>query len=144
MSASQVHAALKHSEVRGWLSSSEKSRRVVNTDGFFEFLIHGLRYSHPPELGPAAAEFATGLDCPVLGGGRSPEFVWAHPEGTVKGTTLTPIIPVVPDVANENPYVYAFLSCMECLRAGRVREREFAIEWLRSKALNPLEVVTNG
>ena len=57
---------------------------------------------------------------------RLPQPVWPHPNGPVRGMSLAPLYPSVPEAAMRDEKLYAMLSLFDALRAGQAREREAA------------------
>src|SRR5438132_8978307 len=64
-----------------------------------EFIVHGLKYVFPGEIGKFTKGIATGIAAPVFEGklvlGKDPIFVWPYEYGNVKGLALKPLIPSV-------------------------------------------------
>jgi hypothetical protein len=106
----------------------------TNRTNLLEFLLHGVRYAFPPELGGATRGIPTGYAAPVL----RDHFaaidtlppVWPHPTGTVRGRAFEPLYPSVPVAAAVDPALYAALALVDAIRGGSARDRELATRLL--------------
>jgi hypothetical protein len=52
--------------------------------------------------------------------------VWPHPDGQVRGPSLSPLYRQVPEAALGDPALYELLALLDALRVGRSRERALA------------------
>lgn len=59
--------------------------------------------------------------------------VWAHPKGSAKGPTLSPIYRTAPQAALLDPTLHRLLALQDALRAGRARERTLAADLLKKE-----------
>lgn len=118
------------------LVDSEKKRPVAAA--LLEFLVHGLRYCYPPERGAQARGIPTGHAAPFVktafAQGSEPPPVWPHPEGSVRGTSFSPLYRSAPDAALKDESLYRLLVLADLLRGGNARERKWAANALK-KAL---------
>jgi len=96
-----------------------------------EFLVHGLRYSFPPERGGLTRGVPTAHGAPVLRkhfslarGAQLP--VWPDAQGKVRGEALAPIYDSAVRAAAGDDSMYAALALIDAIRAGNARERELA------------------
>ena len=64
--------------------------------------------------------------------------MWAHPQGSARGPSVSPIYRTAPAAALRDPDLHRLLALLDALRMGRVRERELAGKLL-SDALKPLD-----
>jgi hypothetical protein len=147
MSASEINAGVKRSLRAGLLigghqqSAYEKNfmnsmamegsqSHWPNRKAIYEFLVHGVKYAFPPDLGeitrgvptasaaaPIKKNFLTVDDLPP---------VWPHPEGKVRGYSFSPIYRSVPQAAMVDEKLYELLVILDTLRNGRTRERDIA------------------
>ena len=102
-----------------------------------EFLVHGARYAFPPVMGEPTigvptAHGAAPLNSHFPGGGDLPP-VWPHPQGKVRGNTLLPLYPKVPEAAVADSELYELLALFDALRIGRARERKMAAALLEER-----------
>lgn len=107
----------------------DKKKGWVNVLALEEFLVHGIRYVFPVEVGRVIRGIPTYISAsPIkeqLAGGTD-SFVWPSPTGTVRGQKITPLYSSVPRAAEKNEDLYRLLVIVDTLRLGRVREREIA------------------
>jgi len=102
-----------------------------------EFLSHGLRYTFSAEPGPIALGVPTAHSAPPLVDEFPSDepYVWASPQGSVRGMTIEPLLKHAAKVAAENRELYAALSLADAIRVGQSRERTRAAELLRDRLL---------
>lgn len=105
-----------------------------------EFLVHGLKYSFPPERGPLARGVPTAHGAPVLrkhfslaNDAQLP--VWPSVEGKVRGEALSPIYKSAVEAATIDPAMYDALALVDAIRAGNARERELAARLLEEMVM---------
>lgn len=134
MSASEVNHGLKRLEACHLYAPRE--RRVVRA-GLREFLVSGLRYVFPAQLGLFGQGMPTSIGgSPVLTKkfmlGEEDFVVWpaesrvAH----VRGRVLAPLYRNVPLAAAEDAELHEYLALVDAIRVGRARERALAKEEL--------------
>jgi hypothetical protein len=130
VSLSQVNAACRRLEQAGLLSPG--NRHVVRS-GLLEFLVHGLRYIFPVQMGPVTRGMPTGY----AGEPLKSEFllseeelvpVWPDAQGPVRGLSFKPIYRTAPMAARKDGRLYEYLVLIDAIRGGRARERARAIE----------------
>lgn len=131
MAVSAVHASLKRA-VAARLVSLQERRPVVLKAPLREFLIHGAKYAFAPVWGPLARGVPTGyaaapLNTRIAPSGDPPP-VWPYARGTVRGLSLAPLYPAVPEAALRDEKLHALLSLFDALRAGQARERDAAVQ----------------
>ena len=129
VSASEVTESLERSAVAG-LIAADKVR--VMRDNLLEFLVHGLRYVFPVQLGPvmhgvATAHSAAPLNSLIAG---QETYVWHFMDGPDRGPSILPLIPTVPMAALADPKLYQMLALVETLRVGHLREKNLAAQHL--------------
>jgi len=140
MSPSEVHQAVKRSTKCGLMNVDASVRgshlKTVNRQALLEFLVHGLKYVFPAELGPETRGVPTCLHAPglrsLLSGQGNPTPVWPWPQGTVRGYELKPLYRSVPAAALADPNLHKLLALADAIRAGRARERAIAADRLTS------------
>lgn len=136
MSASEVFAATKrardcHLLVERLEPVTGAARYRPITANLYEFLISGVRYVLPAEPGKAARGFPTAQDAPPLASQivRAPgdmPLVWPHPDGNTRGLSIKPIFRSVPESAQRDPRLFAWLALTDALRIGDARLRTLA------------------
>ncbi len=135
VSLSQVNAACRRLEQAGLLSPGRD--RIVRSS-LLEFLVHGLQYSFPVQMGGVTRGTPTGYAGEPLKG----EFlaseeelvpVWPDARGSVRGLSFKPIYRSAPAAARKDQRLYEYLVLIDAIRGGRARERARAIEILTQR-----------
>lgn len=133
LAASAVHAALKRAAAAGLLMFQER-RPVVLKAQLREFLLHGAKYAFPPVWGTLTrgvpTSYATAPLDGVIAPSADPVPVWPYAGGTVRGISLAPLYPSVPEAAMRDARLYALLALFDALRSGQARERNAAAKLL--------------
>lgn len=108
--------------------------REVDHRSLLEFLVHGVRYAFYAVLGPEGRGVPTAHSAPPLAAEIVAEtaYVWPSANGSIRGTTITPLYPGAPQTARTAPEVYRALALIDALRVGRVRERKLAAQHLET------------
>jgi hypothetical protein len=138
LSPADVSKSLNRCRDSGLLYWSDLEKRV-NRSAFLDFLAYGMRHVFPPKRGalvrgvPTAAATEP-LKSHFLDDGEPPP-VWPYPEGSVRGSSFSPLYKGAPKAALLDSRVYELLALCDAIRGGRTRERVIAVELLR-KALN--------
>lgn len=138
MSASRVHDSI-HRLIKANLIRKDKGYRP-SLRNLKEFILHGIRFAFVPEIGEPSrglptASFAAPLNSEFMPSNELPH-VWPDPQGTVRGTSFSPLHKAAPDAARRDPEFYELLAMVDAIRGGRARERNMAIEKL-DKRLSP-------
>ena len=100
-----------------------------------EFALHGAKYAFPGVRLPLAVGVPTSHSAPAFAGVFAPgssDFVWPHPNGTVRGVGVDPLHPSVPFAAMQDAKLYEMLALFDALRVGKARERGMALERLQA------------
>ncbi len=100
-----------------------------------EFALHGAKYAFPAVQLPLAVGVPTSHSAPAFAGVFAPggtDFVWPHPNGSVRGVGVEPLHPAVPYAAMQDARLYEMLALFDALRAGKARERGMALERLQA------------
>ena len=133
LAASAVHASLKRAAVARLLLFQNR-RPMLLKPQFKEFLLTGAKYAFPPLFGSLSRGVPTGYAAPPLNAIIAPSVdpvpVWPSAKGTVRGLSLMPLYPTVPEAALRDEKLYAMLSLFDAIRAGQARERNAAQELL--------------
>jgi hypothetical protein len=127
-------AALHRSVARLKAARLLDQERQVNQANVEEFLIHGLRFLLPAELGPLGRGVPTAWGAEPLRSklapGEEPPPVWPDPNGTSRGPSIKPIGSAVPKLAEADPVLGEWFALIDGVRVGRARERKLAAEEL--------------
>jgi hypothetical protein len=137
ISLSEVSGGLKRLERSGLVSSGPITRTPeLISSSMEEFLIHGLKYVFPVQLGEITRGMPTGYAADPLRAHFPADRdelvpVWPDPHGEVRGHTFEPLYRSVPFAAREDAQVYQAMVLIDAIRGGRTRERNMAIDLLK-------------
>lgn len=129
VSESHCHRAFNRLASAGLVRATAAGDRIVVYRPAEEFLLHGVKYSFYPELGPVARGMPTGVAGPPLAGRFVLDAevpVWPDAHGDARGVQLKPFYPAQPKAARNHPALYEMLCLIDAVRAGRARERQAA------------------
>ncbi len=139
MSPSQVHVAAKR-VVAANLANKDGGHIVPNIRNLEEFLFHGLQYVFVPKRGALTRGMPTAYASAPMKGqfvvNDEPLPVWPDPEGEVRGEALSPIFRSAPIAAKRDQGLYDLLALVDSVRAGRIREKNFAKKELSKRFAN--------
>lgn len=132
ISASEISESLARS-VYGGLLSADKKR--VMRHALIEFLEHGLRYAFPQKPGAFSNGIPTAYSARPLNNEifSNEALVWPYAEGELRGLSVEPLHPKVPEACMKDEKLYEALALVEALRVGRVREKKLAILELKNR-----------
>ena len=130
ISSSEISNSLNRSKIAQLIDSS---KRHVAKKSLKEFLVYGLKYTFPVELGAIAkgiptAHSASPINNSIISNGEN--FVWAYFKGTTKGQTIEPLYKALPKVVENDTLFYELMVITDTLRIGKNREIEIAIKEL--------------
>ena len=139
MSSSMAFSGVKRSTQSRLFDPNRKRPRRKALE---EFLIHGVKYSFPPDIGSMTRGIPTTFASPALRDHFSYEpediYVWPYPEGYERGISFSPLYKSIPKIAIKDEKLYAALGLVDAIRLGRVRESKLAekllVEMLRYDA----------
>lgn len=136
ISQAEAHASAKRLVKAKLFKESGRQVPYPKRQALLEFLVHGLKYVYPAELGAPTRGIPTSIGAlPLNLEFSKPEGgvpVWPSPEGTVRGPALKPIHPSALSAISDER-VYELLSLIDALREGRVREQQRAAELLKDR-----------
>lgn len=141
MSTSEAHASVKRAVASGLAVAPSRGEWSPVRPNLLEFVLHGVRYVWPAMAGPAKRGVPTAFGAEPLAGkltaapGEAP--VWAHPDGKVKGPTLSPLYRTAPQAALADPALHRLLALLDALRTGRARERSLAATLMEAELMQP-------
>jgi DNA-binding transcriptional ArsR family regulator len=133
LSQSEVSMALERCRRAGLVDSSKK-RPLPGA--LKEFLLYGVKYVFPGELGSVVRGLPTAHSAPPLSkkivsnDKESERYVWPYAEGKVRGIAIEPLYPSVPAAADRDAKLYEVLALIDAIRVGRAREKKIAAEEL--------------
>jgi hypothetical protein len=131
MSASEVSQAIKRANFAGLCDVNGKAYPLA----LKEFVLHGLKYVYPDQLGYMAVGMPTSHSAaPLKAVIKSSEaYVWPDVNGKVRGQSLQPLYPSVPFASKKDPQLYELLALVDALRIGNARERKIAVAELSKR-----------
>ena len=147
ISASEAHASVKRAVASGLAVAPGRGEWSPVRPNLLEFMLHGVRYIWPTTLGPVKRGVPTAFGAEPLASqlnaapGDAP--VWAHPTGSAKGPTLSPIYRTAPQAALADPALHRLLALLDALRVGRARERTLAAKLMEAE-LTKFESAADG
>ena len=132
ISASEVSESLNRSAIAGLISKDKKQLMKL---AILDFLEHGLRYVYPQMPGARVRGVPTAHAAPPLKNEivSSEPYVWPYGEGNVRGESIEPLYPNLPEACLKDPVFYEYMALCDALRVGRARERNIAIELLKAR-----------
>ena len=136
VSPTEVAFALERLKTHGFM---HEDKRTLKPAALFEFLVHGLKYVFPAELGAPARGVPTGTSIPPLKGVfralPDQSYVWPDPEGAARGVTLAPLYESAPKAAMRDLKLYTLLGLVDAVRLGGAREVAAATQALERDLL---------
>lgn len=132
LSQSEVSEAVGRCKYAGLLAPNGKT---VMRMALLEFLQYGLRYVFPIQPGAVVRGVPTSHSAsPLKEEIQSSEaYVWPYGKGTVRGHSILPLYPSVPEAALKDDKLYQLLALVDALRVGRAREKELAVKELKKR-----------
>ena len=123
MSPSMAHSGVKRATQARLFDPNRKRPRRKALE---EFLIHGVKYSFPPDIGSMTRGIPTAFASPALRNHFAYDsediYVWPHPKGQERGISFSPLYKSIPEVAMKDKKLYAALGLVDAIRLGRARE----------------------
>jgi predicted XRE-type DNA-binding protein len=132
ISQSEISKSLNRSKYAGLLAPNGKT---VMRMALMEFLQYGLRYVFPVQPGAVVRGVPTSHSAKPLSDEiqSSETYVWPYSKGTVRGHSILPLYPSVPEAALKDEKLYELLALVDALRVGRARERALAVQELKKR-----------
>ena|SRR5579871_590200 len=129
LASSAVHGSLKRAAAAG-LAMFQDRRPVVLKAQLREFVLSGAKYAFPAVHGRLARGVPTAYAAAPLNSMIAPSSdpvpVWPYKDGPVRGLSLAPLYPTVPEAALRDENLYAVLALFDAERSGQARERNIA------------------
>lgn len=107
--------------------------KIVMKSSLLELAQYGLRYVFPQKPGAVVRGVPTAHSAaPLKEHIESTEnYVWPYGKGTVRGHSIVPLYPSVPEAALQDVKLHELLALVDALRVGRSRERAMALVALK-------------
>ena len=130
ISSSMVSESLERNRIAGLVNHSKNQ---VNKLALREFLIYGLKYVFPAQLGFSTRGIITAHSAPPVSNfineGRE-NYVWAYYKGTRIGNSIVPLYEKIPKFIENDPELYEYLAIVDTFRIGKNREVDIAVNEL--------------
>lgn len=125
ISPSEITIGLERLRISGLIDTG---KRKIHRLAVLEFLIHGLKYIFPAQMGTINRGIPTAHSLDVLSKKivSDTNYVWASEEGSIKGISISPLYETVPFAALKDSKLHKLLALIDAIRIGRVREQNFA------------------
>ena len=132
ISASEISESLNRSTIAGLIAKDKRKLMVL---AILDFLEKGLRYVYPQHPGAKVRGLPTAHAAPPLSNeiASSEYYVWPYSKGTVRGESIEPLHPKLPEACLKDPFFYELMALCDALRVGKVREKTLAIQELRNR-----------
>ena len=136
MSPSEVHAAANRA-LAAKLAVKDNGKIRPQVRNLEEFLLHGIQYVFVAERGELnrgipTAHAAAPMDSHFVADNEPPP-VWPDPEGSMRGSSFSPLYKSAPKAAKNDPELYQLLALVDGIRGGRAREKNFASKELKKR-----------
>ena len=108
----------------------DTTKSKINTLALKEFLVYGLKYVFPAVPGRVIRGVPTAVSASPIKehiAQSNDVYVWPYKKGTMRGQSVNPLYPTVPEAVANDEELYQLLVIVDTLRMGRTREREIAI-----------------
>jgi len=129
ISPSEVSESLNRSCYAGLIDAEKLN---VQTQNFYEFLIHGVRYVFPQHPGALIRGIPTAHSHPKVKEKfiSDIKYVWASVDGQDIGQAIDPFYPKQINAVLRDEQLYLILSMIDMIRVGKTREVRYAKEQL--------------
>ncbi|HEU4459823.1 MAG TPA: hypothetical protein VFR90_11925 [Methylibium sp.] len=148
MSASEVHGSVKRAVASGLAVAPSRGEWSPVRPNLLEFVLHGVRYVWPATAGPVKrgvpTAFAVEPLAELLTATPKEAPVWAHPNGSAKGPTLSPLYRTAPQAALADAALHRLLALLDALRIGRARERSLAAKLMEAELMRADSAVADA
>lgn len=138
ISKTEVSASIKRSLNSGIAVKDRKTGRPkANRRQVLEFIVHGLKYVFPAKPGAMQRGLPTAFAAPVLReslhSAGSLISVWPYARGREMGQSIEPLFKTVPEAAERDERLYAYLALVDAIRLGNPREANLATSLLTER-----------
>lgn len=133
ISPSEISEVLNRCKIAGLIDSK---KRKVNINSFMEFLVFGLKYVFPTQLGAVVKGIPTAHSAAPINehiSSGTDLYVWASAKGTHRGQDIEPLYKSIPQIVHEDKLFYELLVIVDTIRVGKVREIIIAKEELEKR-----------
>ena len=135
LSQSEISKSIARSKYAGLIDETGKQVRKL---ALIDFLEKGIAYVFPQRPGALVRGVPTSHSAAPLAKLIQSEenYVWPCAVGKLRGQSVTPLYPQVPEVALQDSRLHALLALVDALRVGQKREKMLAIGELKKRILD--------
>ena len=138
ISKTEVSDSIKRSITSGIAIKDRRSGRAKpNRKQLREFIVHGLKFVFPASAGVMQRGLPTAFAAPVLSqslhSAGSLISVWPYARGKEMGQSVEPLFKTVPEAAQKDERLYAYLALVDAIRLGNQREANLATSILKER-----------
>lgn len=138
ISKTEIAASIKRSLASGMVSKNRETNRPnPNRRNLRDFILHGLKFVFPARPGSMQRGLPTAFAAPVLKdsllSAGSLIHVWAYARGREMGQSIDPLFKTVPEAAEKDEGLYAYLALVDAIRLGNQREANLASDLLKKR-----------
>lgn len=132
ISQSEISESLKRSTYARLLQNKGKT---VAKQPFMDLLQYGVPYMFPQQPGVEVRGIPTAHSAEPLVTliSSNEHYVWPYSKGHIRGHSILPFYPSVIQAVELDTQLYEYLALIDAIRVGRARERNLALELLRTK-----------
>jgi hypothetical protein len=131
ISPSEITHGLERLKLSGLIDSE---KRTPFKSAALEFLIHGLKYVFPAQMGTISKGIPTAhsfyLNKKFV---SDMNYVWESDRGEIKGISISPLYESAPNAAKKDEKLHRLLALIDSLRIGKAREQNYAREQLEKE-----------
>jgi hypothetical protein len=138
ISKTEISASINRSIASGLAIKDRKTGRPKpNRRDLREFIVHGLKFVFPAKPGAMQRGLPTAFAAPVLKASLhsagSLISVWPYARGQEMGQSVEPLFKSVPEAAEKDDGLYAYLALIDAIRLGNQREANLAAGMLAER-----------
>ena len=102
----------------------EPIKKRVNKQALLDFLKFGIKYVFPDQPSKIIRGIPTAHSAKPLSDmiSSSDNYVWASLKGKIKGQEITPLYGKIPEIIENDTFLYQSLALVDAIRVGRNRE----------------------
>ncbi|MBK6994036.1 MAG: hypothetical protein IPH31_03595 [Lewinellaceae bacterium] len=132
ISQSEISASLKRSAYARLL---QKKGKEVARQPFMDLLQYGIPFMFPQQPGAIVRGIPTAHSAEPLVQhiSSSDNYVWPYAKGHLRGHCIMPFYASVIQAVELDPQLYEYLALIDAIRVGRAREKNLALELLKTK-----------
>jgi len=135
ISKTEISASLNRSIASGLSIKDRKTNRPMPSRRHLrEFIVHGLKFVFPAQVGAMQRGLPTAFAAPVLRESLHSAgnliFVWPYAHAKQMGQSIAPLFNSVPEACMKDRRLYAYLALVDAIRIGNQRESKHATDLL--------------